>query len=278
MTDKYAVVGNPIAHSKSPLIHRLFAEQTGENLVYEAILIDAEEKPFAPAVRELMALGYRGLNVTVPYKLDAFEFADTLSERAQVAQAVNTLMFTDEGVLGDNTDGVGLVEDIEQLAGVPLRGKRMLILGAGGAVQGVLQPLLEADPAHILIANRTPKRAEALAQRFHDPRVEGSAFEAVPAAPFDVIINGTAASLEGQLPPLPPAVIEPETLVYDMMYGTKPTVFLQWASEIQPACTRRDGLGMLVCQAAEAFARWRGVRPRTAPVLEAVRQILQNQG
>lgn len=276
MTDKYAVVGYPIAHSKSPLIHRLFAEQTGEDLVYEAILIDADEKPFAAAVRELMALGYSGLNVTVPYKLDAFEFADTLTDRAQTAQAVNTLTFTNEGILGDNTDGIGLVEDIEQLAGVSLRGKSVLILGAGGAVQGVLQPLLAADPRSLFIANRTAGRAEALARRFADARVSGGAFEAIPAKPFDVIINGTAASLEGKLPPISSAVIGENSLVYDMMYAPEPTVFLRWASEAQPNCTVRDGLGMLVCQAAEAFANWRGVRPQSAPVLEAVRKIIRN--
>lgn len=274
MTDQYAVVGNPIAHSKSPLIHRLFAEQTGEELVYEAILIDVDEKPFAVAVKELMALGYKGLNVTVPYKLDAFTFADTRTDRARVAEAVNTLTFTPEGVVGDNTDGIGLVEDIEQLAGVPLKGKRILVLGAGGAVQGVLKPLLDAAPAHLFIANRTAERARQLAQRFKDQRVEGGAFATVPEQPFDVIINGTAASLSGEVPPIPEAAISADSLVYDMMYGAEPTVFLHWARETQPACTLRDGLGMLVCQAAEAFALWRGIRPQTAPVLDAVRRII----
>jgi len=277
MSDKYAVVGYPIAHSKSPLIHRLFAEQTGEDLIYEAILIDADEKPFAPAVCELMALGYKGLNVTIPYKLDAFEFADVLTERAQMAQAVNTLAFTENGILGDNTDGIGLVEDIEQLAGVPLQGKRILILGAGGAVQGVLKPLLEREPAHIFIANRTPQRAQALARRFNDPRLEGGGFEAVAASPYDIIINGTAASIRGEVPPIPEAAIGPQSLAYDMMYGAEPTAFLRWAGSIQPDCRRRDGLGMLVCQAAEAFALWRGVRPQTAPVMQAVRRIVQGE-
>lgn len=272
MTDCYAVVGDPIAHSKSPLIHRLFAEQTGEDMVYEAIRIDSEESSFAYAVQSLMAKGYQGLNVTVPYKLDAFEFADTLTERAKVAHAVNTLVFQEQGVIGDNTDGLGLVNDIENHAGVSLSDRRILILGAGGAVQGVMQPILDRLPAEVHLANRTAKRAEVLAARFDTSvPVSASGWEDIPNTSYDIVINGTAASLEGKIPPIGDYVLNKDTLVYDMMYGSEPTVFMAWAKKACPTVRVRDGLGMLVEQAAEAFALWRGVRPNTAEVIEAVR-------
>ncbi|MGC9386372.1 MAG: shikimate dehydrogenase [Hydrogenovibrio sp.] len=277
MTDLYAVVGDPIAHSKSPLIHRLFAEQTGQDLVYEAIRIDSEETHFRRAVSELMAKGYRGLNITVPYKLDAFEFADQCSDRAQIAHAVNTYQFKNGQILGDNTDGVGLVMDIEQNAGVAFQDKRLLILGAGGAVQGVLQPILEKRPGLVHIANRTAKRAEVLGQRFTtDIPIRASGWEDIPVPDggYDMIINGTSASLEGKLPPVSGDVLGAESLVYDMMYGTEPTVFMNWAKGVQPQCRTRDGLGMLVGQAAEAFYLWRGVRPDTASVINSVRETL----
>lgn len=276
MTDKYAVVGYPISHSKSPLIHRLFAEQTGEDLIYEAILIDADEQPFDQAMKTLIQLGYKGFNVTVPYKLSAYEFATAHTPRAQTAQAVNTLIVEQDGkILGDNTDGVGLVLDIEQLAGFSLKGKSILILGAGGAVQGVMQNLLDATPREVHIANRTATRAEALAKRFQGTTpITASSFEAVPKKSFDVIINGTAASLENKVPPVSPKVIGAQTLVYDMMYQSEPTVFLKWAKQHQPSCETRDGLGMLICQAAEAFYLWRGIKPSGAPILNQVRETL----
>jgi shikimate dehydrogenase len=279
--DLYAVVGDPIAHSKSPLIHRLFAEQTGENLVYEAIRIDSDDTPFPFAISRLQQQGYRGLNITVPYKLSAFELADEKTQRAETAQAVNTFAFREDGtILGDNTDGIGLVNDIQNNAHRPFKGQSVLILGAGGAVQGVLQPILEQQPASIHIANRTSPRAQALAKRFADnpanTPLTGSGWEDIPSQPYDIIINGTAASLEGKLLPIPPETIGADSLVYDMMYADQPTCFLQWAKEQQPGCDTRDGLGMLVEQAAEAFALWRNLRPQTQPVIETVRQLIQS--
>ncbi|MDX1795701.1 MAG: shikimate dehydrogenase [Hydrogenovibrio sp.] len=280
MTDLYAVVGNPIAHSKSPMIHRLFAEQTQQDLVYEAICIDGEETSFGYAVQELIARGYKGLNITVPYKLDAFEFATRLSERAQSAHAVNTFVFQEDGtVFGDNTDGIGLVNDIEQNGGRPFKGQKVLILGAGGAVQGILEPLIEKAPASIHIANRTAKRAEVLGQRFDTAvPISASGWEDIPllSGGYDIIINGTSASLEGKVPPVAGSVMGGDSLVYDMMYGAEPTVFMQWAKTHQPSCSTMDGLGMLVGQAAEAFYLWRGVRPETRSVIEVVRQKIQS--
>lgn len=280
MSDAYAVVGYPIAHSKSPLIHRLFAEQTGQDITYEAILIDSDEQPFHTAIHQLRLLGYKGLNVTLPYKLDAFELAQIHTERAQTAQAVNTLIFHEDGTIeGDNTDGAGLVKDIRDLANTPIKGRSILIIGAGGAVQGVLQSLLDEAPAHIHIVNRTAGRASALAERFQNPvtPVSGGDFATLTTAtPFDIIINGTSASLEGKVPPIPPTILHPDSLVYDMMYGTAPTAFMHWAQQHQPTCTVRDGLGMLVGQAAEAFQRWRGVQPDIAETLRQVRTTLSS--
>ncbi|WP_319380468.1 shikimate dehydrogenase [Thiomicrorhabdus sp.] len=275
MTDKYAVVGNPIAHSKSPLIHRLFAEQTQQDISYEAILIDNEEVTFQWAISDLRQRGYRGLNVTVPFKLDAFEMADTLSSRAQSAHAVNTLVFQADGsIFGDNTDGIGLVNDIQINGQHPFKGKSVLILGAGGAVQGIMEPLLEQNPKSVHIANRTAKRAEVLGQRFTtEIPISGSGWDEIPLdTGYDIIINGTSASLDGKLPPVSPQCLKTDSLVYDMMYSQKPTVFLQWAKEHQPDCTIMDGLGMLVGQAAESFYIWRGIRPQTQNVIDEVRQ------
>lgn len=274
--DKYAVVGNPIAHSKSPQIHRLFAEQTQQSLVYEAIRIDQEQTPFDYAVRQLMAKGYKGLNVTVPFKLEAFEFATELTERAQTAQAVNTLVFQEGKILGDNTDGVGLVNDIEQNGQKPFKDQQVLILGAGGAVQGILQPLLEKCPASVHIANRTAAKAEDLAQRFSGSiPITASGWQDIPGADgFDIIINGTSASLEKKVPPISETCLKPDALVYDMMYGAEPTVFMDWAKQFQPNCQTMDGLGMLVGQAAEAFFLWRGIRPQTASVIQQIRDEL----
>jgi shikimate dehydrogenase len=277
MNDLYAVVGDPIGHSKSPLIHRLFAEQTGQALNYEAIRIDIEEESFAYAIKTLIAKGYKGINITVPYKLDAFEQAQMLTERAKIAHAVNTYIFNEDGTItGDNTDGIGLVNDIEINAGIKFKDKKVLILGAGGAVQGILQPLLAKQPQLVHIANRTEKRAVVLAERF-DFKISASDWENIPilGGGYDIIINGTSASLDNKLIPVSKQIIGKQSLVYDMMYGDKPTVFMDWAKQINPNCTAMDGLGMLVGQASEAFYLWRNVRPTTAPVIAMVREIMK---
>ncbi|TLX56326.1 shikimate dehydrogenase [Stutzerimonas nosocomialis] len=269
--DRYGVFGNPIGHSKSPQIHRLFAEQTGQALSYEALLAPLDDFPgFA---RAFFNEG-RGANVTVPFKEQAFALVDELSERARLAGAVNTLLKRDDGSLyGDNTDGAGLLHDLLDNAGVTLRGKSILLLGAGGAVRGVLEPLLAQAPAALVIANRTLEKAEALTRAFADiGPVAAAGFDWLEE-PVDLIINGTSASLGGELPPLAPCLIVPgHTLCYDMMYAATPTPFCQWAADL--GAQTRDGLGMLVGQAAEAFELWRGVRPDTAPVLEALRRQL----
>ncbi|MFI8740758.1 shikimate dehydrogenase [Stutzerimonas zhaodongensis] len=269
--DRYGVFGNPIGHSKSPQIHRLFAEQTGQTLSYEPLLAPLDD--FPGYARTFFEQGL-GANVTVPFKEQAFRLADQLSERAQRAGAVNTLKKLEDGrLLGDNTDGIGLVRDLRDNAGVTLQGKRILLLGAGGAVRGVLEPLLAQRPVALVISNRTLAKAEQLAGEFTElGPVSASAFEQL-RGPFDVIINGTSASLGGELPPLSDDLIEPGvTLCYDMMYGAKPTPFCQWAAG-RGAATR-DGLGMLVEQAAAAFELWRGVRPDSGPVLTQLRSQL----
>lgn len=276
MTDKYAVVGYPIGHSKSPLIHRLFAEQTQQDLSYEAILIDSEQTSFEWAMADLKNRGYKGINITVPFKLDAFEYANTLSSRAETAHAVNTFSFANGGeTQGDNTDGIGLVNDIEINGQCQFKDKSVLILGAGGAVQGILEPLLNKQPKTVHIANRTANRAQALGQRFEGAiTITTSGWKGIPTQAYDIIINGTSASLEGKVPPISSDVVGKDSLVYDMMYGSKPTVFMDWATQAQPNCQTMDGLGMLVGQAAEAFFIWRGVRPETAPVIAEVRQLI----
>lgn len=274
MTDKYAVVGYPIGHSKSPLIHRLFAEQTEQDISYEAILVDSEETSFEWAMADLKNRGYKGINITVPFKLDAFEYANELSNRAQTAHAVNTFVFNEDGTTnGDNTDGIGLVNDIEVNGKCPFADKSVLILGAGGAVQGILEPLLSKKPKMVHIANRTAKRAEVLGQRFETTcKIGASGWEDIPLQTYDIIINGTSASLEGKVPPVSSELVGSDSLVYDMMYGAEPTVFMDWAKQAQPNCQTMDGLGMLVGQAAEAFYNWRGVRPETAPIIAEVRK------
>ncbi|HEX7642256.1 MAG TPA: shikimate dehydrogenase [Burkholderiaceae bacterium] len=265
--DRYAVVGNPIAHSKSPIIHAAFAVQTGQNLVYERMLAPIDG--FAAAVEQFFSGGGKGLNVTVPFKLEAHALAATLSERAAAAGAVNTLKIVDGKLHGDNTDGAGLVCDIVRNAGYALAGRRMLLLGAGGAARGAVLPLLQESPAELVIANRSAGKAEELAARFGAYGiVRASTFAALDGA-FDVIVNATSASLGGEMPPLAAGLFSPATLTYDMMYGDGPTVFLQFAAA-QGAQTR-DGLGMLIEQAAEAFEVWRGVRPDTAPLFAQLR-------
>lgn len=270
MTDRYAVMGNPIGHSKSPQIHARFAAQTGQSLSYEAILVEAGD--FPAAVARFRAAGGRGLNVTVPFKQEAWALAARRSPRAERAGAVNTLRFEEDGNLyGDNTDGVGLVRDLKDNHGAQLTGKRLLVLGAGGAVRGVLAPLLAEQPALLVIANRTVATAEALAQAFADlGAVRGCGFAALAGEQFDVVINGTAASLQGEVPPLPEGILAAEAVCYDMMYGKEPTPFMRWAGAAG-AGKMLDGLGMLVEQAAESFYLWRGVRPATAPVIAALR-------
>ncbi len=270
--DRYCVFGNPIGHSKSPLIHRLFAEQTGQRLSYEALLAPLDD--FATFARAFFAQG-KGGNVTVPFKEQAFAMADSLTERARRAGAVNTLQKLADGrLLGDNTDGAGLVRDLLVNAGVALRDRRILLLGAGGAVRGVLEPLLAERPAMLVLANRTVEKAELLAREFSDlGEIYPSGFDWLEE-PVDLIINGTSASLAGELPPIAPSLVRPgHTLCYDMMYANRPTAFCQWALD-QGAAQARDGLGMLVEQAAEAFLLWRGVRPQTAPVLAEMRRLL----
>jgi shikimate dehydrogenase len=267
---RYAVMGDPVAHSKSPRIHALFAHQFRHHIEYTAIQVDAGG--FAQAVEQFRANGGAGLNVTVPFKQEAFRLADHLSERAKTAQAVNTLRFEpDGGLFGDNTDGAGLVHDLEKNLHVHLKDKRILILGAGGAVRGVLQPLLHRHPALIVIANRTVSRAKELAREFaHYGKIEASSFEALKGRHFDVVVNGTAASLKGEIPPLPDNLFTSHALAYDMMYGEKSKPFLDWAA-VHGAETVTDGLGMLVEQAAESYFIWRGVRPDTKPVIEKLR-------
>lgn len=268
----YAVVGNPISHSKSPRIHSLFASQTGEPVEYTAIQAPLED--FAGTVRKFFERGGKGLNVTVPFKEQAWELASRRTERAEKAGAANTLFINSEDLLtADNTDGKGLVTDITESIGTPLTGKRVLVLGAGGAVRGVLGPLLKESPAELTITNRTIAKAEALVDLFSDESGDTSlgacGFEQASGS-FDIIINGTSASLQGDLPPVPPSIIGADTLVYDMMYSLTTTTFNQWAID-QGGRHVHDGLGMLVEQAAESFFVWRGVRPQTAPVIDVLR-------
>ena len=270
--DRYVVFGNPIAHSKSPVLHRLFAEQTGQVMHYDTLLAPRDD--FSGGATAFFQEG-RGANVTVPFKEDAYRLADQLTARAQRAGAVNTLSkLADGSLLGDNTDGAGLVRDLTVNAGFSLKGKRILVLGAGGAVRGALEPLLAEGPASVTIANRTVEKAELLAELFCDlGPVAASGFDWLHE-PVDLIINATSASLSGELPPIASSLIEPgKTLCYDMMYGKEPTPFCVWASG-HGAGQVMDGLGMLAEQAGEAFYLWRGVRPDTAPALAELRRLL----
>lgn len=267
MTDHYAVFGNPIAHSKSPVIHAAFARQTGQDMDYTALLAPLDG--FAECVAAFRAGGGRGANVTVPFKEAAWRLANRCTPRAEAAQAVNTLRFDGAEILGDNTDGAGLVCDLTRNLGLDLRGRRILLMGAGGAARGVVQPLLEQNPAALFIVNRTATRALELAERFRAwGPVAGGGYADLAGAAYDLVINATAASLAGELPPLPEGVFAPGGVAYDMMYG-RDTPFLQRAR--QAGVRTADGLGMLVEQAAEAFHLWRGVRPDTAPVIALLR-------
>ncbi len=274
MTDQYAVFGNPIKHSRSPQIHSAFAEQTGQDINYVSTLVEPDQ--FQPAARQFFKDGGKGLNITVPFKQDAFTFADELSERARRAGAVNTLIRQDDGLIrGDNTDGVGLVRDITSNLCWAIAGKKVLLVGAGGAVMGVLEPLLQQRPSLIVIANRTVSKAQKLAREFTDlGNIEACGFdELTGSGHFDLIINGTSASLAGEIAPLPNNVLTANTQGYDMMYAAEPTPFMRWMND-HGAQKTADGLGMLVEQAAEAFTLWRGVRPDTAGVISSIRTAM----
>ncbi len=272
--DRYAVLGNPVSHSLSPRIHRMFAEQTGEPISYVALEPPRDE--FRPFVEALHEQGYAGMNVTLPFKQDAWALAEKRSKRAERAGAVNTLIRTKTGYRGDNTDGAGLLADLTRNLGVELAGSHILLLGAGGAVRGVLQPLLAADPASLHIANRTASKAEALAGDFSDlGAITGSGLDGpFPQPRYDLIINGTAASIQGEVPPLPEDILGDDGICYDLMYASDgETAFVRWGRE-QGARISSDGLGMLVEQAAESFYLWRDIRPGTRSVLKALRSEL----
>ncbi len=268
--DQYGVVGHPVGHSLSPFIHGMFARDSGQNISYR--LYDVAPGEFHARVREFFAQGGRGLNVTLPHKIAAVDVAHELTPRAAHAAAVNTLAARAEGILGDNTDGAGLVRDLCDNLGLVIAQRRVLVIGAGGATRGILGPLLGLAPELVVIANRTPQRAKALAKAFTDlGAVQGVGFAQLEAAPFDLIVNATSASLAGDLPPFPPAVVGPQTVCYDLAYGKSATAFLEWAT--RQGCARAlQGWGMLVEQAAESFRLWRGVRPATAHVLAALKE------
>ena len=269
--DQYGVVGHPVAQSWSPFIHGMFAKATAQNLVYR--LFDIAPDHFRGEALRLFASGVRGLNVTLPHKQAAAELVNELTPRAERAQAVNTIaFFKDTSLLGDNTDGLGLTADLERNLGISLASKRVLILGAGGAVRGVLGPLLERDLAELTIANRTPDRARKLAAEFADLGViSACGFADIEGPPYDLIVNATSASLRGEMPNLPVGLVGEETVCYDMAYGRGHTPFTLWAKSLHAARTTK-GWGMLVEQAAESFLLWRGIRPDTQPVLQALAQ------
>lgn len=273
--DHYCVMGHPVAHSRSPWIHTRFAELTGEPVCYDKRDIPPDQ--FDMRVRQFISEGGRGCNITVPFKFQASALATQTSERALLAQAANVLSFQDGQILADNTDGIGLVNDIERNAGVSLKGKRLLLLGAGGAAAGVLGPLINAQPAHITVANRTlAKAAELVARHTALASLQNTELSAINLqgleGEFDVIINGTASSLNGAGVPVKAAVLRPGALAYDMMYGPGAQGFTDWAKA--HGAVPRDGLGMLVEQAAEAFLIWRGIRPPCARVLAELRQVV----
>jgi len=267
--DQYGVAGHPVAHSWSPFIHGMFAKSTAQNLVYR--LFDVRPEHFRRDILQLFTSGIRGLNVTLPHKQAAAELVNELTPRAARAQAVNTIaFFEDTTLLGDNTDGVGLIADLERNLKMELAEKRLLILGAGGAVRGVLGPLLERELRDVTIANRTPRKAQALAAEFSDiGPVTGCGFSQIQGPAFDLIVNATSASLQGELPRLPDGLVGPQTVCYDMAYGRADTPFTAWARSLH-AGRAAKGWGMLVEQAAESFLLWRGIRPNTQPVLEAL--------
>jgi shikimate dehydrogenase len=273
--DRYAVMGNPVSHSLSPRIHAEFARRTRQRLVYDAIQVD--EGGFAQAVGNFQAAGGKGLNITVPFKQQAWSLVARRSPRAERAGAVNTIRFERDGSLfGDNTDGAGLVRDLRKNLGLRLEGSRILLVGAGGAARGVIEPLLEERPAEITIANRTVDRAEELVRLFAGAPLAACGFEELQGQRFDLVINGTSASLHGETLPLPDGVLAAGAWCYDMMYAAQPTPFLRWAGR-QGAAGLQDGLGMLVEQAAESFLLWRGVRPETEGLIDQLRAVLRDR-
>ncbi|MCK7598088.1 shikimate dehydrogenase [Microbulbifer sp. CAU 1566] len=273
-TDIYAVIGNPITQSMSPVIHAAFAEETNQDLEYGKLFAEVDD--FKVVVDEFFSSGAKGLNVTAPFKLDAFEYANELTERAHAAGAVNTLARQPDGTfLGDNTDGPGLVSDIRDHLGWTIAGKKVLVLGAGGATRGTLLPLLNEKPMQLHIANRTASKAQQLAEEFAGyGELTASGLDDIPAG-FELIINASAAGLSGERPQISEAVIGPDCCAYDMVYGAEPTAFMCWAAPL--GAKTADGLGMLVGQAAEAFALWRGVRPSVEPVLAMLRDELRRK-
>lgn len=274
VTERYAVFGHPVGHSKSPSIHRHFAQQFDFEINYQAI--DVEPGKFAEVVQEFRDHGGKGCNVTVPYKQEAWSLATERSGRAELAGAVNTLKFEpDNRILGDNTDGIGLLRDITINLDQRLFSKRILVVGAGGAVRGILGPLLEQAPKSLVLANRTVARAEELASIFATiGPVMPCGFDALTGQQFDVVINGTSASLGGELPPLPEKLFTQDSLAYDLMYADRPTLYMEWAAT-QGAKRVTDGLGMLVEQAAESFAIWFARHPDTGPVIKMIRETSQ---
>lgn len=259
--DRYAVVGNPVSHSKSPLLHALFAHKTGQKISYEKL--EAPLDQFVSTVEAFRLSGGKGANVTVPFKTSAFEYAHEVSERARRVKSVNTLIFREEGVVeGDSTDGIGLVRDLVQNKGFSLSGKRILLLGAGGAVRGCLLALLEAFPEKLVVCHRDRSKVDSLIAEFSEFSSLSSADYSTLRGEFDLIINGTSASLQGVVPPLPSFFIHPEVTCYDVSYGNQPTVFQTWATGLG-AKAAYDGVGMLIEQGAESFYRWRGIRPDT---------------
>lgn len=270
MTDRYAVIGNPISHSKSPLIHHAFAEQLDQDLLYTAELIPLDG--LNQGLKVLQTQGFKGINVTVPFKEQVWQLLTNKSEQAALAGAVNTVIFNDDGSsYGDNTDGTGLCRDLVDNHSIQLSGCRILLLGAGGAARGVISPLLKHKPSEIVIANRTVSKAQTLANIFREfGNTSANSFEDL-SGQFDLIINATSASLQGDVPPIPITTLKPTTCCYDMMYAATDTAFIQWAKANNITRTF-DGLGMLVEQAAEAFYLWRGLRPDTSSVMATLRQ------
>nr|VFK49573.1 MAG: shikimate dehydrogenase [Candidatus Kentron sp. TC] len=273
--DRYGVMGHPILHSKSPIIHTRFAKQTGQSIVYLAIHVQPGD--FARTVAAFQAEGGKGLSITIPFKKEAKDLVDLLTPRARRANAVNTISFDESGSrYGDNTDGIGLIRDIEENRKMPVSKRRVLLLGAGGAARGIIGPLLDAGPHELVIANRTPDKAKELASQFaQDGSVRGCGLMDLGSVFFDLIINATSSSLSGKIPTIPDTVLRPNGWCYDLMYDVnQPTAFVRWGKR-RGASQSVDGLGMLVEQAAEAFYLWRGVRPRTSPVIAALRDLSQ---
>ncbi len=273
MSDRYAVIGNPVAHSQSPRIHAEFARQTGQDIVYDRLLAPLDG--FEATARQFFSAGGKGLNVTLPFKHQAWKLADRHDDSARDAEAVNTIALVGGQLVGYNTDGIGLVADLERNLGFPITGKRVLLMGAGGATYGVMHPLLEQRPDSLVVANRTLDKAISLVQHFRKFEtfalrgISAAPYSNLAGAPFDLVINATSAGLSGEMPPLPEHVFAPGALAYDMVYG-RDTPFLEFAR--RHGARAADGLGMLVEQAAESFFIWRGVRPQTAPAIEMLKK------